>query len=135
VNGNAIAADRRNVMRKKQQELEEMQMRQQNAKKMFTKMEEPPQQPRQTAAPVPKVNGVLSNGTAAKVEPSKRRLEMNASLDEMAEQFEQSLQIEQQQRPKGQPPPAIKLVPDKENISNGVAAAAEEEEEAGFWGN
>jgi hypothetical protein len=127
-------------MRKKQAEHEEMMSRQQNAKKMFEQKVEPSRP----------TNGVgkAVDGTT-KSQPSRARLEMNASLDEQAENFEKALQIEQQQqqqaRIRGQPPPAIKLVPEKlelekENI-NGTRGGKqqqqqdEEEEVVGKIGN
>jgi hypothetical protein len=136
-NGNAVVAnDRRNNMLKKQREHEEMQ-RQQNARKFF-------EQPQKM------MNGHGGeNGKAvpAKIQPTRQRLEMNASLDEQAENFEKSLKtIEQQQQAqpaalkmgRGQPPPAIKLIPEKlelekENINGiggrGKTKAAEDDEE------
>lgn len=138
-NGNAIAADRRNVMRKKQQEHEEMVMRQQNARKLFSKVadEQMPSQQQQKMAPETAkqqstaVNGFGSAAAAAEVkEPSKRRLEMNASLDEIADKFDRSLQIGQQQQSKSQPPPALKLVPEneKENIIGNEQQSQKEEQ-------
>uniref|UniRef100_A0A914N0T5 GBD/FH3 domain-containing protein n=1 Tax=Meloidogyne incognita TaxID=6306 RepID=A0A914N0T5_MELIC len=86
LNGNAVATDRRNQMRKKQLEHEEIMIRQQqNAKKIFNnKIEEQQQKLQET----PKHQQILTNGTSALhkqivVEPSKQRLEMNATLDEI----------------------------------------------------
>ncbi|KAL7072201.1 hypothetical protein ACQ4LE_008503 [Meloidogyne hapla] len=98
LNGNAVATDRRNQMRKKQLEHEEIMIRQQqqNAKKVFNNKIEEQQKIQET----PKQ---LTNGSIQKqiiVEPSKQRLEMNATLDEMSDKFQQSLNIEAKKQQK-----------------------------------
>ncbi|CAK5067286.1 unnamed protein product [Meloidogyne enterolobii] len=122
LNGNAVATDRRNQMRKKQLEHEEIMIRQQhNAKKIFNnKIEEQQQKLQET----PKHQQILTNGTSTLhkqivVEPSKQRLEMNATLDEMSDKFQQSLNIEAKKQQKISEMNVVKpekLELEKENI-------------------
>lgn len=94
---------------------------QQNAKKIFNnKIEEQQQKLQET----PKHQQILTNGTSALhkqivVEPSKQRLEMNATLDEMSDKFQQSLNIEAKNQQKISEMNVIKpekLELEKENI-------------------
>ena len=109
-------------MRKKQLEHEEMMIRQQqqNAKKVFNKVEESqrvPETPKQQ---------ILINGSIQKqIEPSKQRLEMNATLDEMSDKFQQSLNMEAKKQQKMAETNIVKpekLELEKENIDEVIRA-------------
>ncbi|KAL3122098.1 hypothetical protein niasHT_009391 [Heterodera trifolii] len=149
LNGNVIATDRRNAMRKRQQEHEEemrhnMKNLEQQQRKLSTEIVK---KVAQTVAP-PAGGGAMANGgtapTAAKVldrKPSQKRLEMNSSLDEVADRFEQTLQLNQPKTTPGrsqqQPPPPLNLHSEKaaaelekENIiSNGTKLEQAEDEQ------
>uniref|UniRef100_A0A914I986 GBD/FH3 domain-containing protein n=1 Tax=Globodera rostochiensis TaxID=31243 RepID=A0A914I986_GLORO len=137
LNGNAIATDRRNAMRKRQQEHEE-QIRH-SSKNIISKLEEQQRKlsnevVKKMAPPTTAAAGLTNGSSTLDRKPSQKRLEMNSSLDEMAERFEKSLQLNQPRIAPGrlQQPPApltFQAELEKENIiSNG--ADQEEEVEA-----
>uniref|UniRef100_A0A183CBI4 Phosphodiesterase n=1 Tax=Globodera pallida TaxID=36090 RepID=A0A183CBI4_GLOPA len=123
LNGNAIATDRRNAMRKRQQEHEE-QIRH-SSKNIISKLEE---QQRKLSSEV--VNKKMAPTTAA---AAAGGLTKRNSLDEVAERFEKSLQLNQPRTAPGriQQPPAPLIFQaelEKENIiSNGVDQEEEDE--------
>lgn len=129
--GNSVPTDRRNNMRKRQQEHEE-EMRQ-SSKNIIAKLEEQQRK------------GAMTNGgggsEAKKVEangkPSQRRLEMNSSLDQVAEQFERSLKLNPKVGgPRAQAPPALNLGGEKMELGkeNMVGGDGMEQEQVGGGG-